>query len=75
MEWLYNLNGFWIFPLLCLLFTALMMLGCRGMRFGFGHGGASCRGRESAREILERRYAGGEISKEQYEAMRRELNG
>lgn len=48
MEWLYNLNGFWIFPLFCLLFMALMMLGCRGMRFGFGHGGASCRGREGS---------------------------
>lgn len=35
--WTY-FNGFWIFPLLCLLFMALMMLGCRGMRFGCGHG-------------------------------------
>lgn len=31
--WTY-FNGFWIFPLLCLLFMAIMMLGCRGMRFG-----------------------------------------
>lgn len=74
MDWFYPLNGFWIFPLLCLLFMALMMLGCRGMLFGFGHGGASRHGRESARDILERRYASGEISKEQYEAVRRELN-
>ncbi|HET6450377.1 MAG TPA: SHOCT domain-containing protein [Spirochaetia bacterium] len=30
-------------------------------------------GRESAREILERRYANGEISKEQFEEMKRTL--
>lgn len=37
--WASFFNGFWIFPLLCLLFMAIMMIGCRGMRFGCGHGG------------------------------------
>ncbi len=33
------------------------------------------RRRETPLEILERRYAAGEISKEEYERMRRELEG
>ncbi len=73
MDWFYNLNGFWIFALFCPLFMAIMMLGCFGMRFRFGHSGRSCHGRETARNILERRYASGEIGKEQYDTMRREL--
>jgi hypothetical protein len=37
--WTY-FNGFWVIPLLCFLFMALMMVfGCHGMRFGCGHGG------------------------------------
>ncbi len=37
--WAY-FNGFWIFPLLCFVFMALMMLfGCHSMRFRCGHGG------------------------------------
>ena len=72
--WLSNLNGLWIFPLFCLLFMAIMMLACFGMRFRFGHGAHSYHGRKTARDILERRYANGAISKEQYDTMRRELN-
>ena len=56
MDWFYNLNGFWIFPLFCLLCMALMMFGCRGMRFGFGHGGASHRGRELNRKGSEEKW-------------------
>ena len=33
----------------------------------------SCRAPETARAILDRRYAAGELGKEQYEAMRRDL--
>ena len=36
MDWTAYFNGFWIFPLFCLLFMALMMLGCRGMSFRCG---------------------------------------
>lgn len=32
-----------------------------------------CGGRESALDILKRRYAAGEISKEQFEAMKKEV--
>lgn len=71
-SWTPYFHGFWIVPLLCLLFMAIMMIACRAMPFRSGHG--KHRG-ETARQILERRYARGEIDKLQYEAMRREING
>ncbi len=74
-SWFPHMNGFWIFPLLCLLFMAIMMFACGGMRFRFGHRDRVGGGRETARAILERRYASGEIGKDQYDAVRRDLNG
>lgn len=68
-------SGFWIFPLLCLLFMAVMMIGCGSMRFRFGRGARRDGERETARQILERRYASGELGKEEYDAMRREVTG
>ncbi len=74
-SWVPQFSGFWLLPLLCLLFMAFMMIGCSGMLFRFGHGGRIGHGRETARQIVDRRFANGEIGKEQYDAMRRELNG
>ncbi len=73
--WMPHFGMFWIFPLLCLLIMAFMMIGCGGMLSRFGHGGRHGDGRETARQILERRYASGEIGKDQYDALRRDLNG
>jgi putative membrane protein len=64
--------GFWIFPLLCLLFMAIMMVAGCGPR---GHRNRSGNARETPRDILERRYAKGEIDKDQFEAVRRDLAG
>jgi putative membrane protein len=44
------------------------------MPFGHGAGPRTGNGRETPGQILDRRYAGGQITKEQYEAMRRDLN-
>jgi len=74
-SWFPYMNGFWIFPLFCMLFMAIMMFACGGMWLRFGHRTRSGDRRETAREILERRYASGEIAKDQYEAVRRDLNG
>ncbi len=74
-SWTPHFGMFWIFPLLCFAFMALMMIGCGGMRFHRGHGRGTGNGQETAREILERRYVNGEIGKEQYDAMRRDLTG
>ena len=66
----------WIFPLsflvVCLFFLFVYLF--RGPRWF-----CSSRDRrdlgEAAREILDRRYANGEITKEQYEEMKRVLAG
>ncbi len=39
--WFPSASG-WTFPLLCLLFMAIMMLACFGMRFLLGRRGISC---------------------------------
>ena len=72
-SWLPYMNGFWIFPLFCLLFMAFMMIACGGMLSRFGHRDRS-RGHESTRQILDRRYASGEIDKGQYDAISRDVS-
>jgi putative membrane protein len=73
-SWLPYMSGFWIFPLFCLLFMAIMMIAGCGMWFRFGHRTRLGNRRETAREILERRFASGEIGKDQYDAMRHDLS-
>jgi putative membrane protein len=73
-SWAPHFGVFWILPILCLLLMALMMLACGGMLSRSRHG-RNGDGHETARQIVDRRYANGEIGKEQYDAMRRDLNG
>lgn len=69
---------FWIFPLLCAIFMVIMMLmmfrrgagGC--MPFG-GAGPRAGSGGETPRQILDRRYAGDEITRERYDQMKRDI--
>jgi putative membrane protein len=72
-QWWWHGWGFmWIFPLLFLIVIVLFLFrGPWSIDRGHGHGGA----RETAREILDRRFASGEITKEQYEEMKRTLAG
>ncbi len=63
-------NGFhfwWIIPIIMIVFCFLMM--CHGMGCMMGRR----RSGESAREILDRRYASGEITKEEYEEKKRDI--
>jgi uncharacterized membrane protein len=66
----------WIFPLSFLVVYLFFLFA-----FLFRNPGSFCAHRdrrdfnEAAREILGRRYAGGEISREQYEEMRQVLLG
>jgi putative membrane protein len=68
--------GGWLGPLIMVVFWALIVVGVVFLvrylvRQGRGAGGA---GREdSALEILKRRYARGEIDKDEFEAKRRDL--
>lgn len=81
--WGFYFPMFWIFPLFGLIFMLVMMFimfrrgrfGC--MPFGGGAGHRTDDRHETPRRILDRRYANGEITKEQYEQMKRdlELNG
>lgn len=64
-----NFSGLWIFPLLCLVFMVVMMIGGRCTPFRFGHGHRTGHHRDTAHEIVDRRYATGEI--EEHDAMRR----
>lgn len=61
----------WIFPLLMIvLMIALCVFIMRGMAFGHGHGRAGRDTTASALEILNERFARGEISKEELEERR-----
>ncbi len=63
----------WIFPSIFLLVLVLLVVALlRGAR-GDAHGTPPPR--ETAREILDRRFARGEISKTEYEEMKRTLDG
>jgi putative membrane protein len=66
-------NGFhwwWLMPLAMMILCFIMMRGHRGWSMG-GH--RSRHRGESAREILDKRYALGEISKEEYEEKKRDI--
>jgi putative membrane protein len=65
----------WIFPFLFLIVMVLCLsVFLRGGRYGCGRRDYDETPRETPRQILDRRYASGEISKEQYEAMKKDLN-
>jgi putative membrane protein len=67
----------WIVPLLFLVCMGGMMImmfakgGCMGMRHGFAGGPEEKR--DTAGEVLDRRFARGEITREEYEEMKRDL--
>ncbi len=65
-------NGFhwwWLIPLAMMIFCFFMMRG-----HGCMSGWSSRRG-ESARDILDKRYARGEIGKQEYEDKKRDISG
>ena len=84
MWWEGGLRWMWIFPLtfmvLMMLFIAICAFGFFRRSGGWGHSCPMC-GRQpggktdqdTPRQILDRRYAGGEITKEQYEGIKHDL--
>lgn len=71
-------EGFWIFPLIMFVVMIIFMFlffrrgGCRPW---WGPGGYYKEGREpdSALDILKKRYAKGEITKEEFEQMKKDI--
>lgn len=70
-------DPWWIFPVVMMLFCLFMMrrgrgpMICGGVRRSADHGQDKS---ESAMEILDKRYAGGEIGKQEYEERKGALN-
>ncbi len=69
--WGHGFSFMWVIPL---LFLAIVVFFIRGV-FGQGGGRGQSTGSkpESAREMLDNRFAKGEISKDEYEEMKRAL--
>ena len=73
-----NFSLWWLFPLVMIAFCFLMMRGRKGsMMCGFGSSDEDSHRinvSDSARDILDRRYARGEIDKEEYQEKKRILS-
>ena len=72
-----NFSYWWIVPIVMIILCFLMMRGRMGtMMCGFGPCGLDkyqTRRSDTAMEILDKRYASGEISKEEYEERKSSL--
>jgi putative membrane protein len=71
-EWWGPFPWMMIFPLIFFVVMLVFMLRGGGMMM-HGHHGMHHRA-ESARDILDRRYARGEITREQYQQMKKDLD-
>ena len=70
--WGHGFGWMWIVPFAFLAVCLLVAFGFR-RSVRFGRDETQTAGGESAREILDRRYAKGEINKQQYEEMKHAL--
>jgi putative membrane protein len=73
-------GGMWMFPvgMLIVMFVMAFLVCGRGVRGFCGHATHGVRGGgspETPLEILQRRYAMGEITKEEFERIRNDLQG
>lgn len=82
MGWGYGFGGFGMFFMLffwigiiALIFWFISRAMSGSSNQAMNNGGGSISAQESPLDILRRRYASGEISKEEFETMQRELMG
>ena len=77
--WMWHWGGMWIFPMIMfvvMIVFLFMFFGRGGCRFPWrGAGGDRIEGEktDSALEILKKRYAKGEIKKEEFEQMKKDI--
>lgn len=75
----YGFPLWWIFPIIMIVFCIFMMRGKMGCMMGgrdaHGEDGQGVGTSDSAMDILDKRYALGEMDKEEYEEKRRALTG
>ena len=74
--WLGGLWGFpWIFTIIIGVVAFCLIFRCRGFKSSWGccHGGHDLDHGETPLEILKRRYAKGEITKEEFERIKKDL--
>jgi putative membrane protein len=75
-DWMYGMGWGWIILIVLVVIVLAVLLVPRGGSSGSQPGGGTAYPQSSsgrALEILKERYARGEISKEEYEEMRRDL--
>jgi putative membrane protein len=73
-QWWWHGFGFmWLFPLFFFICLVVFVVFLARSPWSGGRGGSRDARRETAREILDRRFASGEITKEQYAEMKRTL--
>ncbi|MHB1094403.1 MAG: SHOCT domain-containing protein [Thiobacillus sp.] len=61
----------WIFPLIFLIVILIFLFRSGGLPMCGSHG--THKREENARELLDRRYARGEISREEYQQIKKDL--
>lgn len=69
--WGHGMGFMWIFPILLLIVMTVLLR--RGPWCCMGRGHANGGQHETARDILDRRFTSGDITKAQYEEMKRAL--
>lgn len=70
---MFGLGWMWLMPILGIIFWGLVIWGIVTLIRGISSSGGSTRETESALEVLRKRYARGEINKEEFEQKKKDL--